>query len=212
MDGNGTDVIKKKDKTFPTDENPRDIKTKTQLLSDLDKIVKKIDDTYVVWDDHDDIKINAADLKTFRIVPEWENRYKIEMFIRNEDRVLVTGLDWNQVKDFVQNNLDNITKSPTGIEKAYDKSYRNRKDQSDSPDKGIPQKDKFKTLPLTNEPPKTTKNKEKTYTEQEVKKKEDLPDQKMREIEKLKKLIDYKVKDPVKLRKRKPDTKLTIKL
>lgn len=208
MDGDGLDT-EKKNKTFGTDVNSKDKNSKNAMLEELIKLVAEIDkDTLVQWDDHDDLMVNARDLKYIRISPRWEDYYVIEMMTRNEDRIWVTGLDWDQVKDFVKINLKG---QPTAVEKAYDKSYRNREDQTPSSDKGLPQKDKPKTLPLTTEPPKETKNKEKNYTEKQVKKEEDLPEKPMKEVKDFKKLIDYKVKDPVKLRKRKPDTKLTVK-
>jgi hypothetical protein len=210
MSGNGIDTTKKP-KTFGSDANSRDVNCKNKLLLDLDALVKGIDkDVSVIWDDHDDLMVNAIDLKYIRISPRWEDYYVIEMMTRNEDRIWVTGLDWDQVKDFVKVNLTNLTKQPTAVEKAYDKSYRNREDQTPSPDKGLPQKDKPKTLPLTSEPVKDSKNKDKNYTEK-PKDNDDLPNKPMKEVGDFKKLSSYKVQDPVKNRKRKPDTKLTIK-
>ena len=186
----------------------RDDRSKDELLNDMDKLVKAIDASYmVVWDDHDDISITARDLFRIRILPRWENNYDIEAFTRNEDRVYITGQKWDQVKDFVKANLKELG---TTVEKAYDKSVQNRKDQTPTSDKGLPQKDKPKTI-STDEPPKTTKNKEKNYSEEQVKTEKDLPEKPMQEVKDFKKLIDYKVKDPVKLRKRIPDKKLVVK-
>jgi hypothetical protein len=200
QDGNGLDATGKKNKTFGSDENPKDRKTKDQLLADLMKVVKAISDDYpVVWDDHDDLKIDARDLMSMRITPDWEDHYEIEVFTKNEDRVWVTGLDWEQVKKFVKTNLESADKKPSYVEKAYDKSYRNREDQVPSPDKGMPQDDKPKIKPLTNESPSKTKNKEKTHTEDQNKE-EDNPNQPMREVEKYKKTVDHKVEPPVHIR------------
>lgn len=211
MNANGVDT-EKKNKTFSTDGNTRDLSSKEKILDELVKIVKGIsDDISVVWDDHDDLMVSARDLKFIRISPRWEDYYVIEMMTRNEDRIWATGLNWEQVKDFVKVNLNNLTKQPTSVEKAYDKSYRNRKDETPAPDKGLPQKDKPKLRPLTTEPPKETKNKDKDYTEKQIKDDDDLPEKPMKEVEDFKKLSDYKVKDPVKLRKHKVNTKLTIK-
>jgi hypothetical protein len=211
MDGNGTDT-NKKNKSFASDSNTRERQTKEQLLADLIDLVGNIDKSIiVVWNDHDDLMVNARDIKFIRISPRWEDYYVIEMMTRNEDRVWVTGLNWEQVKEFIKINVKEEASAPTAVEKAYDKSYRNREDQITAPDKGMPQKDKPKTLPLTNEPPKETKNKDKNYTEKQIKKEFELPNQPMKPVEDGKKLSDYKVQDPVKLRKRKPDTKLTVK-
>jgi hypothetical protein len=215
MNGDGIDPTKKH-KTFPTDANSRDNNSKEGLLNDLIKVVDGVeavgDNVTVIWDDHDDLMINGRDLKFIRISPKWEDYYVIEMMTRNEDRVWVTGLDWDQVKDFVKINLKSLYNQPTAAEKAYDKSYRNREDQSQTPDKGLNQKNKSKHLPLTNEPVKTAKNKDKNYTEDQNKNgDDDLPEKPMKEVKDWKKLIDYKVKDPVKIRKRNPDTKLVVK-
>lgn len=213
MNGNGVDP-EKKPKTFGTDANPKDVHTKEGLLDDLIKSVKGINNAVsIVWDDHDDLMVSARDLKYIRISPRWTDYYVIEMMTRNDDRIWVTGQSWEQVKEFVKTNLKDLNKQPAAVEKAYDKSYRNREDQTPAPDKGLPQKDKPKLKPLTNEPQKDSgKNKEKDYTENQVKKDDDLPEKPMKEIKDIKKQIDHKVHDPVKLRKRKPDTKLTVKL
>lgn len=213
MNGNGIDT-EKKTKRFGSDSNSRDSMSKEELLSDLNKVVNGIDSSItVVWDDHDDLMVSARDLKFIRISPRWEDYYVIEMMTRNEDRVWVTGLSWEQVKEFVKANLKDYKKDPTKVEKAYDKSYRNREDQIPAPDKGMPQKDKPTLKPLTNEPQKdTTKNKDKNYTEKQVKNEDDLPEKPMREVKDVKKQIDHKVQKPVKPQKHKLDKKLTVKL
>ncbi len=213
MSANGVDP-EKKTRTFGTDANPKDLQTKEALLADLIKTVQGIgNDISVVWDDHDDLMVSARDLKYLRISPRWTDYYVIEMMTRNDDRIWVTGQTWQQVKDFVKANLKDLNKQPTAVEKAYDKSYRNREDQTPAPDKGLPQKDKPSLKPLTNEPQKNSeKNKEKDYTEKQVKKDDDLPEKPMKEVKDIKKQISHKVQNPVRLRKRNPDTKLTIKL
>lgn len=188
----------------------RDDKTKNELLDDITKLVKGIDNSFTaVWDDFDTISISGRDLFSIRILPRFENNYSIEAMVRNEDRFYIVNQTWDQVKQFIKNNLKG---SKTGTEKAWDKVVYNRsEDRTPSPDKGMPQKDKPKTLPLTSTPPSESKNKEKDYTEKQVKKDDDLPEKPMKEVDDYKKLSDYKVKDPVKLRKRKPDTKLVVK-
>lgn len=199
----------KKNKVSPV---PRDTMSKNELLDDMDKVVKAINKDYmVVWDDHDDMAIFANDLFKIRVIPKWENNFCIEAFTRNEDRVYITGQNWEQVKEFVKVNLKD---SKTSQEVAYNKSIANvtgKNDPNIKTDKDLPQKDKPKTLPLTNEPVNKTKNKDKNYTEDDVKKDDDLPEKPMKEVKDIEKQIDHKVQDPVKLRKRKPDTKLVIK-
>jgi hypothetical protein len=186
----------------------RDGRTKDEILDLITKTAKAVDSSVVVvWDDHDDISVSARDMFRVRISPRWENSYNIEAFIRNEDRIYVTNQTLDQVNAFLKVNLKNAT---TATEKAYGKAAESRKDQTPSPDKGLPQKDKPKTMPLTNEAPKTSKSKDKNYTEKQTKEEKDLPEKPMREVGKFEKQIDHKVKDPVKLRRRKPDTKLTV--
>lgn len=213
MNGNGIDPNTENSKCFGWHTNTRDPMSKVKALEELTKLVRDIgDDISVVWDDHDDLMINARDLMSIRITPNWEDNYEAEMFTRNEDRVWVGGLSWEQLKNVVKTNLKDLNKHPTKVEKAYDKSYRNQEDQIPAPDKGLPQKDKPKTLPLTTEKPSETKNKEKNYTEKAVKDdSDDLPNKPMKEVGEFKKLGEYKVKDPVKLRKHKVNTKLVVK-
>jgi len=186
----------------------RDTKSKDDLLNDMDKVVKGLDASFtVVWDDHDDISIAARDLMRIRIIPRWENNYDIEAFTRNEDRIYVTGQKWEQVKEFVKSNLKSC---PTSTEKAYARAKDNLKDKTGSSDKGMPQKDKPKTV-STDKAPTETKSKDKNFTEKQVKKETDLPEKPMTEVKDIKKQVDHKVADPVKLRKRTPDTKLVVK-
>lgn len=176
-------------------------KTKDELLDDMDKLVKGINKDYmVVWDDHDDISITAQGLFRIRVIPKWENNFCIEAFTHNEDRVYITGQSWDQVKEFVKINL----KEPeTHTDKAYKKSIDNELSTKDSkPGEGMPQKNKPKTLPLTNEPLNKTKNKDKNYSEEDVKNEKDLPEKPMQEVGEFKKQTDYKSKEPVKLGKK----------
>lgn len=208
MNGNGIDP-EKKNKTFSSDPNTRDDDSKEQAEEALRKVVNGIDKSYtVVWDDHDDLMINGRDKVFLRITPLWEDNYKIVFYTRNEDRVFLTGLSWDQVIDFVKENLDKTI--PTGVEKARDKSWRNQEDQTQKSGKGLPQDDKPKVM-STDEPFTKEKNKEKRYVEDQVKEEKDLPNMPMRETEQPKLQKDIKVKDPVKLRKRTPDKKLIVK-
>ena len=210
MSGNGIDPAKKT-KRFGSDANSRDNKSKDQLIDDLSKMVGDDKGISVQWNDNDYLMDNARDLKFFRISPRWEDSYVIEMMTRNEDRIWVTGQSWEQVKEFVKVNLKDLNKQPTAVDKAAAKVVKNQKDQTPTNDKGLFQKDKPKILPLTNEEPSTSKNKDKNYTEK-PKDDDDLPEKPMKEVKDGKKLIDYKVKDPVKLKRRSPNTTLSVKM
>jgi len=210
MNANGVDPAKK-DKTFSSDSNSRDTKTKEKMCDEMSKIVSDINKEWtVVWDDHDDLNINGGDMLRVWITPLWEDNFKIVFMPRLEDRYFFTGLTWEQVKEFVKDNLDQKNHH-TGVEKARDKAWRNKEDQVKGPDKGLPQDDKPKTM-STDKPFTKEKNKEKRYVEDQTKKEEDLPNQPMKEVgDDFKKLRDHKVKDPVRLRKRTPDKKLVVK-
>jgi len=210
MDNNGLNVdAKDKDKVFPSDPNSRDVDTKEEMQDQLAKAVKAVDKSFIVaWNDHDDLTINGGDMLYVWITPLWEDNYKIVYMPRNEDRYFFTGLNWKQVLDFVKNNLSQ--KTHTGVEKARDKSWRNREDQIPATDKGLNQKDKPKTM-STDKPFSKEKNKDKRYVEDQVTNEDDLPDKPMKEVEKFKKQDQHKVTTPVKLRRHKPNTKLTVK-
>jgi hypothetical protein len=207
MGANGTDTETKKDKTFASDPNSRDTKCKEEMVDEIRKAVESVDKSYTaVWDDHDDIMINGRDILFARVTPLYEDTFKIEFMTRSEDRVFFTGLTWKQVIDFVKNNLDHKNHH-TGVEKARDKSYRNQDDQTKGAAKGLPQQDKPKHKTVGE-----TKNKEKDFNEKEVKNEKDLPDQYLRDVgDDYKRQSQYKVQDPVKLRKRVPDKKLVLK-
>ncbi len=195
-----------------------DAKTKEEVLDTILKAVKPIDSSItVVWDDHDDISVSARDLFRVRIIPRWGDNYNIEAFIRNEDRIYVTNQHLYQVIEFLKVNLKNTA---TRTQTAYEKSKTNavmKNDKTSKSDKGLPQKDKPKTLPHTDEPPKTTKNKDRNYTEKQVKNEKDLPNMPMHEVGNFKWQIEHKSRSPISIRKektkypsKKPNTTLTI--
>jgi hypothetical protein len=184
----------------------KETKTKLDLVDEMRKIVCDIDKNYVCgWDDHDDIMIKAGDIMKIRVIPRWEANYDIETFIRNEDRLYCTNQSWEQVKAFVKKNLK--TDHKTGVESSEKKVEDNRKEKSDSADKGLGGGEKVKVKKVGD-----SSNKEKDFNQKEVSKKEDQPDQPMREVGDIKKLSDHKVKDPVKIRKKHNDDKHIVKL
>ena len=195
----------------------RDSRTKDEILQDITKATKAIDSSIVVvWDDHDDISVSARDMFRVRVIPRWENNYNIEAMIRNEDRIFVTNQTLDQVIDFLKINLKC---ADTTVDKAMGKVARNREDQSPPPDKGMPQKDKPKILPLTNDPIRTSKSKDKNYTEHQTKDESDLPEKPMKDATKFDKQIDYKSKSAITLRhektkfpEKKPNAQLSVKI
>ena len=195
----------------------RDSRTKDEILQDITKAAKAIDSSIVVvWDDHDDISVSARDMFRVRIIPRWENNYNIETMIRNEDRIYVTNQTLDQVIEFLKINLKN---ADTAVDKAMGKVVKNREDQSPPPDKGMPQKDKPKILPLTNDPIRTAKSNDKNYTEPKPKDERDLPEKPMRESGKFERQIDHKSLSAISLRHEKtkfpeknPSTQLSVKI
>lgn len=198
----------------------RDSRTKEEILDSILKVAKAADSTAtVVWDDHDDISVSARDLFRVRIIPKWEGNFCIEAMIRNEDRIYITNQTLDQVIDFLKINLKNAT---TSTQKAWDKSKENedmKNDKTPAPGKGLPQKDKPKTLPLTNEPLNTEKNKDRNYTEKQTKEEKDLPEKPMHEVTGGKLQVDHKansakklVKEKTKFPEKKPNTQLSVKM
>ena len=195
----------------------RDSRTKDEILQYITKTVKAIDSSaIVVWDDHDDISVSARDMFRVRIIPRWENNYNIEAMVRNEDRIYVTGQTLDQVNEFLKINLKN---ADTAVDKAMGKVVKNREDQTPAPAKGMPQKDKPKTLPLTNDPVRTAKSKDRNYTEQQVKDESDLPEKPMKDATKFEKQLDHKSRSAISLRHEKtkfpeknPNTQLAVKI
>lgn len=190
MNGNGVDP-EKKNKTFSSDPNPRDTKSKDEMLDELQKAAKSVNPAYIaVWDDHDDLKIDGRDMGAVWITPLWEDNYKIVYMPRNEDRFFFTGLTWKQVLDFVKNNLD-PEKTHTGVEKARDKAWRNQRAEDEGSPKGKPQQDKPKA---------------KEASAEDMNEEEDNPDKPMRDVGDFKRQIDHKAKRPPKRLKGKPVT------
>lgn len=185
--------------------HPRDTKSKQEILDSIKLVVDEIDKNFtVIWDDHDDITVDAKDLFKVRIIPKWENNYSIEAYTRNEDRVFIVGQTLDQVKDFLKKNLK---QSETKTEKAYNKSIGNYNLKDTKPaEKGLSQKNT-----LTPKTVGDTKNKEKDYTEKAVKNESDLPNQPLKDVKDLKKQSEHKVNTPEKPKKFKEDNKLTIK-
>lgn len=194
----------------------RDSRTKDEILDTITKAAKAIDSSIVVvWDDHDDISVSGRDMVRVRISPRWENSYNIEAMVRNEDRIYVTNQTLDQVINFLKINLKN---TDTAVDKAMGKVVKNREDQTPARDKGMPQTDKSKILPLTNEKPSETKNKEKNYTEKQVKTESDLPEKPMKDATKFERQLDRKSRSAMSIRKEKmnypprnPNTKLVVK-
>lgn len=184
-------------KTFASDPNSRDVKTKDELWDELSEAVKKINSSYtVVWDDHDDLMINGRDLVFIRIVPKWENKFDVVIMIRNEDRIKYIGFTWEKVMKLVKDKLSKI--KHTGVEKARDKSWRNSQDQDKGPSTKNPEKNKVK---IKKPEDMETMNKE-----------EDNPDQYLREVDDIKKQSDYKVSKPVRIRKKYDNSKHVVKM
>ena len=190
-------------KLFP---HEHDTMSKEQLVNDLKKVVHAIDEDFMVfWTDHDDIMVRARDLFQVRIIPYWENNYKIEALIRNEDLIRVLGLDWEQVKKFIKDNFSQMKATYTDV--ARERSFKNMEDQVPKPDAGLNQKDKPKKKEVGD-----TKNKEKNYKEDQVKKEDDLPNKPMKEVGDFKWQSDHKVQQPVKSRKHRDNKKHVVNM
>jgi hypothetical protein len=180
-------------------------KTKIELVDEIRKMVEGIDKSYVVgWDDHDDISIKAGDLFKVRIIPRWEANYDIESYVRNEDRFYYVNRSWDQVKEFVKKNFSKLKDSY--LNQAAEKG-KTPKDATPAAEKGMKGGEKVKEKKVGD-----SKNKDMDFNQKEVSKKDEQPDQPMKEVGEFRRQSEFKTKDPVKLRKKHDNDKHVVKI
>jgi len=154
-------------------------------MKNLSKFVKEKNKTYAIKK----TKKGTFDLCNclphhFEIRPKYQDNYEVIYFKDGSDRERKMGLTYKELKDFVKEKLDakgNYT------QKAFNKSAENSKDQVKK-EAGLPETKQNDIKKLTD-----TKNENKDYIEQEVKKDEDKPNQPLKEVGKFDKLSDKPV-------------------
>lgn len=196
--------------------------TNLEKKSEIRKIVDDINKEWdVYWDDHNELIINAQNLLKVRITPKFENNFDIDAMVKLVDRIRAIALTWEQVKEFVKVNFKEIGKAPDGdktkADKAWEKSMANKVDQDENSKDAGPRFDVIKNRgqKINGEDAKIkdTKNKNKDYNEPAVEREEDMPDQPMADVGKLKNLNhDIEKTSQVKSPKHKNDNTLKTSL
>ena len=180
--------VEKINKGYAKDGNQPATEAQDEQVQQLTRLVHGINADFNVYRDtkpgggytsgkRNFIIIDAGDLFSVRIKERWENNFDIEAFVREQDRVIAIGLNWAQLKAFIKANFGEVAK--TYVSGAKEKSVKNSEDQvpkrdSDLPDTSIP------TKKISNEPAKLGDEEAKD----QVKKKEDKPDQPMKAVTK----------------------------
>jgi hypothetical protein len=166
--------------------NERLDKTNIKLMKELETIVHGINaDWDVYWDDRFDLNVDAKNLLRVRITPKFENNFDIDAMVKLTDRIRVIAVTWDQVKDFVKENFNNL-ENKTVPDKLKDRSMAQGGDrdvikkaagpvQSDIKNRG--EKNNGEDAKI-----KDTKRDDKNYNEKQVSKDEDQPDQPMKSV------------------------------
>ena len=163
-------------KGFSKDGNERLDKENNKLQKELETLVHNIDsDWNVYWDDHNDLNVDAKNLLRVRITPKFENNFDIDAMVKLVDRLRVIGVTWDQVKSFVKANFTDL-KNETSVDVAKSKSLDGYEDKTGGKDAG-PRHDITKIKKVSD-----TKKDNKDYTEKQVEKDEDQPDQPMADV------------------------------
>lgn len=168
-------------------------KSKTEMCDEISKLATGIDkNTSVYWDDHDDLKVDLLDRIYIRISERFTNSFNVEAFKNLADRIYAVNLNYDQLKDFVKVNLENLDKDDA-VQSAFQKSLDNSKDKENTYEK--------KTVSHTVNTGKKAKNSK--PVDNEVEKVEDLPDSPMTEVDvdDVEKQSDHKEKSLVKPKK-----------
>jgi len=193
------------DKGYKKTGNERLDATRAEMMDQLSKIVKEIDKDFLVyWDDHNDLNVDAKPLLRVRISQTAEDMFNIEAMVNLDDRVRAIALTWEQVKNFVKANFQDV--EDTKVDQAREKAMNHLEDKSDKSD--LPQHNKPKRKEVGD-----TKNDEKDYNEKAVKKDEDQPNQPMKTVDEkdIKHQRDFKeTENKVKPLKHKVDKKLVV--
>ena len=164
-------------------------KTNEEKIAELEKIVKNINSSWeTYWDDYGQMIVRAQNILYVRIVTKFEDNFDIDAYVKLVDRVRAIALNWEQVKEFIKINFNDIGKNPEGdktkADKAYEKSLANKVDQDKNIKAAGPKNDLVKNRleDKENTKLKTTKKKDMDYKEDQITKDEDQPDQPMKTV------------------------------
>ena len=166
-------------------------------MEELAEEVKKVyKDALVNLDDAGYYNVCSCDPHHFKIYPMTDNNFTVTYMKDKTDRIKKFNLTFENLKDFIVDTL----KATVGnyVQKAFNKTAVDSTDKESKKEEG---------------PQHTVKPKEKTKAEDAVKNKEDLPDQPLKKVEKVKKQVDHSVKGEKASYKypKQTDKKLTVK-
>ena len=164
-------------------------------MEELSEEVKKAyKDAEVTLDDAGYYNVCSCDPHHFKIYPMTDDNFTVTYMKDNTDRIKKFNLTFENLKDFIVDTL----KSTVGnyVQKAYNKVAVQTKDKDGKTEEGP-----------------THKLGEKVKAEDQVKSKEDQPDQPLKSVEKIKKQVDHSVKGEKASYKypKQTDKKLTVK-
>jgi len=149
--------------------------TLDEMQTQIEKVVKGINSSYeVVKDQMKNLNVCGCKPHHFSIRHMYGETFDVEYFKDNSDRTKKLGLSLDEVKEFLKEKLEGKDNKANYVEKAFNKSAENSQDKEkkgDSEPKRIGEKAK-----------------------DEVSKKEDQPDQPLKEVDKIKKQSDFPVK------------------
>lgn len=164
-------------------------------MEELSEEVKKAyKDAEVTLDDAGYYNVCSCDPHHFKIYPMTDDNFTVTYMKDKTDRIKKFNLTFENLKDFIVDTL----KSTVGnyVQKAFNKTAVDSKDKEGKTEEGP-----------------THKLGEKVKAEDQVKSKEDQPDQPLKSVEKIKKQVDHSVKGEKASYKypKQTDKKLTVK-
>jgi len=164
-------------------------------MEELSEEVKKVyKDAEVTLDDAGYYNVCSCNPHHFKIYPMTDNNFTVTYMKDNTDRIKKFNLTFENLKDFIVN----ILKSTIGnyVQKAFNKTSVDSTDKEGKTEEGP-----------------THKLGEKVKVEDQVKAKEDQPDQPLKTVEKINKQVDHSVKGEKASYKypKQTDKKLTVK-
>jgi hypothetical protein len=174
-------------------------------MEEINKLIKaKLKDCELARGDDKNYHLNGEFPHQLCIIPQSQGMYAIQYIKHGTERVKKLNQKLEDLKKFIEEILKD--KSVSYVLKAQNKAVENNNDKTEK--SGNPRADIVKKKEI-----KDTKNENKDYTEQGVKREEDMPEKPYRDATKYKKQLDHPVKGtkPEYTYPKQKDKKLTVK-
>jgi hypothetical protein len=98
------------DKGYNKNGNEKLDKTNEKLLKEMESLVHGINSDWdVYWDDNNQLVVHAENLVSVRIAPKFENNFDMEIMVKLVDRIRVIAQTWEQIKETVKANLNDLS-------------------------------------------------------------------------------------------------------